>query len=52
MGFLGNAVAGTAALRTGPVRCPFTVCPCSVPANRGMIEGVSARITTSLVDEA
>jgi hypothetical protein len=42
-GYLGNVHRGTVALRAGPVRCPYTICPCAVPANRGMIEGVPAR---------
>jgi organic radical activating enzyme len=40
-GYLGNAVEGTARQLAGPHACPYTICPCSVPANRGMIEGVS-----------
>ena len=42
-GLLGD-VAGGFALRTGPLRCPYTICPCATPANRGMIEGVSMRV--------
>ncbi len=42
-GYLGNVHQGSVVLRPGPVRCPYTICPCSVPANRGMIEGVPAR---------
>jgi organic radical activating enzyme len=38
-GFLGNVATGVK-LRGGPVICPYTICPCTVPANRGMIEGV------------
>jgi MoaA/NifB/PqqE/SkfB family radical SAM enzyme len=41
-GFLGNALAGTVTLATGPAPCPYHICPCTVPANRGMIEGVGA----------
>lgn len=39
-GYLGNAYAGEVALRPGPIECPYSICPCTVPANRGMIEGV------------
>lgn len=46
-GFLGDARAGTLALRGGPIACPYTICPCAVPANRGMIEGVPARASTT-----
>lgn len=41
-GHLGNAYAGTARLRADPRACPWEICPCTVPANRGMIEGVGA----------
>lgn len=41
-GFLGNALDGTFALRSAPQSCPWAICPCTVPANRGMIEGVGA----------
>ncbi|KIG15076.1 putative Fe-S oxidoreductase [Enhygromyxa salina] len=40
-GFLGNVVRGQVELRPGPIRCPYSICPCTVPANRGMIEGVA-----------
>lgn len=39
---LGNAFTGTATLAAAPRRCPWALCPCTVPANRGMIEGVGA----------
>ena len=39
-GFLGNAYDGTLRRRERPVRCGYPICPCTVPANRGMIEGV------------
>jgi hypothetical protein len=41
-GYLGNALDGTFAARTGPLACAYDVCPCTVPANRGMIEGIEA----------
>lgn len=41
-GRLGNVLEGTARLADGPAPCPYTICPCAVPANRGMIEGLSA----------
>lgn len=45
-GYLGNVHDETARLLSGPHRCHYTICPCSVPANRGMIEGVSMRGAT------
>lgn len=39
-GYLGNALTGTVTLRDGPLPCPYDICPCTVPANRGMIEGI------------
>lgn len=41
-GFLGNALDGGVRLAEGPRPCPYTICPCTVPANRGMIEGIGA----------
>ncbi|MBL9104785.1 MAG: radical SAM protein [Myxococcales bacterium] len=49
-GALGNAYTGDVSLRTGPVRCAYAMCPCAVPANRGMIEGVAARAGLAEVD--
>jgi len=40
-GFLGNVLAGTFALARSPSPCTYDICPCTVPANRGMIEGVA-----------
>lgn len=37
-GCLGNIFDGTLALRAGPAPCPYGVCPCTVPQNRGIIE--------------
>lgn len=39
-GYLGNVLAGTVRLLSEPRRCVYDICPCTVPANRGMIEGV------------
>jgi hypothetical protein len=39
-GFLGNVHRGDVKLLAGPSPCPYDICPCTVPANRGMIEGV------------
>jgi hypothetical protein len=41
-GGLGNAFAGSLARLGAPSPCAYDICPCSVPANRGMIEGVHA----------
>lgn len=38
-GHLGNVFQGTLRLRGGPAPCPYEVCPCTVPQNRGLIEG-------------
>lgn len=37
-GYLGNVLDGTMKLWDAPRRCPYSICPCTVPANRGMIE--------------
>jgi MoaA/NifB/PqqE/SkfB family radical SAM enzyme len=37
-GFLGNVLEGTFGLASAPSRCTYDICPCTVPANRGMIE--------------
>lgn len=42
-GRLGNLYDGTLRLRETPMACPWEICPCTVPANRGMIEGVGGR---------
>ncbi len=39
-GRLGNALTGDIRLADGPMPCVYDICPCTVPANRGMIEGV------------
>lgn len=41
-GHLGNVFDGTLKLWDGPSPCPYEICPCTVPANRGMIEGIAA----------
>jgi hypothetical protein len=41
-GFLGNVHRGDVELLAGPSPCPYDICPCTVPANRGMIDGVSS----------
>lgn len=39
-GLLGRAGGGALRLARGAAPCPYDLCPCTVPANRGMIEGV------------
>jgi len=39
-GYLGNVHAGSFARLAAPRTCAYDICPCTVPANRGMIEGV------------
>lgn len=41
-GGLGNLFDGSFARMASPSPCTYDICPCSVPANRGMIEGVNA----------
>jgi hypothetical protein len=48
-GRLGNIYDGRLALFDAPRPCAYDICPCSVPANRGMIEGVPA--TLAAVEE-
>lgn len=36
---LGNVFDGSLKLWTAPRACPYEVCPCTVPQNRGIIEG-------------
>ena len=38
-------------LHPGARACPYTICPCTTPANRGMIEGVPARLGHQFRDE-
>ncbi len=40
-GALGNAFDGTLRRLAEPAPCSYDICPCTVPANRGMIEGVA-----------
>lgn len=37
-GALGNVFDGSFARQVAPAPCTYDICPCSVPANRGMIE--------------
>lgn len=39
-GWLGNVFTGDLARAAAPQACAWDICPCTVPANRGMIEGV------------
>lgn len=39
-GYLGNLYDGSLARFAEASSCPYDVCPCTVPANRGMIEGI------------
>lgn len=40
-GFLGNVLDGSFQRRSAALECSYSICPCAVPANRGMIEGIS-----------
>jgi len=46
-GALGNIFDGTLVRKREPSACGYDICPCTVPANRGMIEGI-----TGVVEEA
>ncbi|MBP9907494.1 MAG: radical SAM protein [Rhodoferax sp.] len=35
--YLGNIYTNTFRLNDGPLACPYAVCPCTVPQNRGMV---------------
>jgi hypothetical protein len=50
-GYLGNVLAGTFALAPGPLPCSFDICPCTVPANRGMIEGISTGPDAAVLED-
>jgi MoaA/NifB/PqqE/SkfB family radical SAM enzyme len=39
-GRLGNLLDGSLRRWSAPRPCPYPTCPCTVPANRGMIEGL------------
>lgn len=39
-GSLGNVFEGTLRRWSAPQPCPYAVCPCTVPQNRGVIEGL------------
>jgi organic radical activating enzyme len=43
-GYLGNVLDGTVRLADLPRPCAWDICPCTVPANRGMIEGVATAL--------
>jgi MoaA/NifB/PqqE/SkfB family radical SAM enzyme len=47
-GHLGNVFDGTLQLRPGPAPCPYDVCPCTVPQNRGIIEGFGGGASAEL----
>jgi MoaA/NifB/PqqE/SkfB family radical SAM enzyme len=40
-GFLGNVLQGTFRLWEGPRPCPYDVCPCTVPQNRGIVNSTA-----------
>jgi hypothetical protein len=40
-GRLGNVLDGSFRRAAGPLPCAWDICPCAVPANRGMIEGIA-----------
>ncbi len=51
-GFLGNVLTGAITLRSAPEPCRYDICPCTVPANRGMIEGVGAGVGVGIGADA
>lgn len=40
-GYLGNIFDGSVVRWPEPAPCPYELCPCTVPANRGIIEGIA-----------
>lgn len=40
-GLLGNIYDGSVVRWPAPSPCPYDICPCTVPRNRGMIEGAA-----------
>jgi sulfatase maturation enzyme AslB (radical SAM superfamily) len=40
-GRLGNVFDGSLERAIAPAACAYDICPCTVPANRGMIEGIA-----------
>ena len=42
---LGNLAQGTLSLRRSGAPCPYSICPCTVPANRGVVRSVAASPT-------
>ena len=40
-GLLGNIYDGSMTRLSSPTPCRYDICPCTVPVNRGMIEGVA-----------
>jgi len=50
-GLLGNVFDGTVRRLSAPSPCPYDICPCTVPANRGMIERPAARPPAAEVEE-
>ena len=45
-GRLGTVYDNSVVRWTEPSPCPYDICPCTVPANRGMIEGIEPRLET------
>lgn len=43
-GYLGNILENTFKLNLLPTVCKYDICPCTVPANRGMIEGINKKV--------
>ena len=39
--YMGNLARGTFARRAGGGVCAFDICPCTVPANRGIVRGIA-----------
>lgn len=56
-GWLGNVYAddddddARFRLMAGARLCPYTMCPCVTPANRGMIEGIEGRVQQPVHEE-
>lgn len=46
-GHLGSVFDGSARRAVAALPCVYDVCPCTVPANRGMIEGISPQASAT-----
>ena len=48
---MGNLVDGTFELRSRGGKCPYPICPCTVPANRGIVRLNGRKVPTKTIEE-